>query len=291
MRRATAIDLTIALRRQRLRRSAGPAGGAQPRRRARQHARPARAPVPGRHASPSPTSRKGFCVTVGHPVSAGRRRARTPIGSGGRMSLAKIRTVVVEDEPVSREPPARAARRGTGHRGRRRVRRRARGGDGHRAARARPRVPRHPAAGDERPRSGARARPGPPSGRRLRHGARRVRAAGVRDPRARLPAEAVQRAALPLGVDLRPRAPGAAAGDLARPPHPGHVADAQAPAHAARRRLVRRRRRVTGDRPSGRSSRAAASTSSRSPTSTGARRPATTSACTSARRRTWSARR
>ena len=105
-----------------------------------------------------------------------------------------------------------------------------------------------------------------------------LRAAGVRRPRARLPAQAVRPRALPRRRSTRARH------QLERPSN----GDLERRLLALVQDLEAGRRAA---RPLRRSSRAAASSSSAPTRSTGSRRPATTSSCTSATTRTCSARR
>ncbi len=194
------------------------------------------------------------------------------------MTNGKVRVLVADDEPLARERLAHAARAGGLARARRRVPDRHRRHRRHRPSGARPRLPRRADARRQRIRSHRSRRRRAHAARRLRHRLRSLRAARVRRPRARLPAQAVRPPALPRGAR---RAPGSilerpSNGDLERrllelvqdlkPTR----AEARAVRHqVGRPRLLRARR----------------------PRSTGSKPPATTSSCTSAPRRTSSAKR
>ena len=214
-RRATMLRAGGAGRRRR--RAGGAAVRSRTGRRALEHAVAARAPL----RRPAPV-RGATSPPAGRPVGGdrdSRRRAWPPRPprpkprerSDGGCGVTKIRTMVVDDETMARERIVGLLQQEQDIELIGAVHRRPAGVEAIQQPAARSRVPRRADAGLRR------LRRDPAGGRRedagggVRHRLRRIRAAGLRGARARLPAQAVRPRPLPADAAARPRATSSAA--------------------------------------------------------------------------------
>ena len=156
--------------------------------------------------------------------------------------MKKIKTLIVDDEPLARERLAALLLERGGHRGGRPVPRRRRGRDGHPGSLAAPGVPRRADAADERLRSDRGGRQRAHAARHLRDRLRSARAEGLPGPRARLHPQAVRSRALLRRAAARAPADRARGDRRPRPPPAGaRQGPAQgSAAHGPARRQVRR---------------------------------------------------